>query len=85
MIDYSHVICFDCQNVYNKNIGMEVNSGKTSNTFAILVIIGILMVILGITFRKKRSPTVIVCLLIFGSFNTVISGIVTLTFGFFLR
>ena len=53
--------------------------------FATLIIIGILMVILGITFRKRCSPTVIVCLLIFGSFIAVISGILTLTFGFFLR
>ncbi len=53
--------------------------------FAILLIIGILMIILGITFRKRWSPTVIVCLLIFGAFIAVISGILTLTFGFFLR
>ncbi|NLB43144.1 MAG: hypothetical protein GX815_13000 [Clostridiales bacterium] len=53
--------------------------------FASLFIVGMLMIILGITFRKKWSPTVIVCLLIFGAFIAVVSGILTLTFGFFLR
>ncbi len=59
--------------------------GKYLILFASLLVIGILMVILGITFRKKWNPTAIVCLLIFGAFIAVISGALSLTFGFFLR
>ncbi|MDD2502622.1 MAG: hypothetical protein PHG58_02020 [Clostridia bacterium] len=53
--------------------------------FTALIIIGILMLILGITFRKKWSPTGVACLIIFGASIAIISGALFLTFGFFLR
>lgn len=53
--------------------------------FAAMLIIGIIMIVLGIMYRRKWSPTGIAYMILFGIITVIASGVMCLCIGFFMR